>query len=109
MIGALGLGLVARPSIEVLGFPGATGMTTAPVPDGDEPNSIDFLCRCAMDRTASSSPNESRLLRKLDGEIGRRVRAWLEARRSVVLITRPISGRLEEVSLSVSESEPLVL
>lgn len=40
------------------------------------------------------------------------MKTWLEATKSAVLITSPISGRLdslEVVSLSVAESDPLVL
>jgi hypothetical protein len=66
-------------------------MGTDPVLPGDEPNS-GFLCRWAIERTASWSSKDPWLLLKLvvgDSE-GRTCKAWLIATNSLVLMTRPI-------------------
>jgi len=103
---------VPNRSLEFLGF--AEGIGMAPGREGDELNCPGFFGRIAMDRIASSSPNDPWLLLKLVGEAGSRsFSPWFDLNKSLVLIKRPICGDLDwfkESSLPESSSDnPSVL
>jgi hypothetical protein len=105
-------GLAPNLSLEFLRF--AEGIGMAPGREGDEPKSPVFFGRIAIERIASSSPNDPWLLLKLLGEAGSKsFSPWFGLNKSVVLITRPICGAfecLDEFSLSESSSDdPSVL